>query len=134
MIDVLVDQEAVKSGAAAAGEPWRYYDLGPGYCTYDFFDQCPHRMACARCAFFRPKRSAQAQLLESKHNIVRLQQRIPLTEEERLAADNDVVALQRLIDSLANVPTPSGATPRQIAASGRRQLPVIQRDRTVSEE
>jgi integrase len=45
MVEVLIDQEAVRSGTAAAGEPWRFYDLGHGYCTYDFFDQCPHRVA-----------------------------------------------------------------------------------------
>jgi integrase len=32
-IEVLVDRDAVTSGAAAAGEPWQYYDLGHGYCT-----------------------------------------------------------------------------------------------------
>jgi hypothetical protein len=41
-IEVLIDRDAVASGAAAAGEPWRLYDLGHGYCTYDFFDRCPH--------------------------------------------------------------------------------------------
>jgi integrase len=40
-IEVLIDQDAVRAGVAA-GEPWRFYDLGHGYCTYDFFDQCPH--------------------------------------------------------------------------------------------
>ena len=42
-IDVLIDQEAVER--VGGNVPW-YYDLGHGYCTYDFFDQCPHRMAC----------------------------------------------------------------------------------------
>ena len=42
-IEVLVDRDAVTSGAAAAGEPWQYYDMGHGYCTYTFFEQCPHR-------------------------------------------------------------------------------------------
>jgi hypothetical protein len=51
-IEVLVDREAVVSGAAADGEPWQHYDLGHGYCTYTFFEQCPHRMACARCDFY----------------------------------------------------------------------------------
>src|SRR6266496_349132 len=46
-IEVLIDQEAILSGAAMDGEPWKFYDLGHGYCTYDFFEQCPHRMACA---------------------------------------------------------------------------------------
>jgi integrase len=45
MIDVLIDREAVKSGVATKGEPWQYYDLGHGYCTYDFFEQCVHRLA-----------------------------------------------------------------------------------------
>jgi len=62
-IDVLIDQQAIVSGDAAKGLPWRYVDLGHGYCTYDFFDQCPHRMACAKCAFYRPK-SAVIPLLE----------------------------------------------------------------------
>jgi hypothetical protein len=31
LIEVLVDREAVTSGAAAAGQPWQFYDLGHGY-------------------------------------------------------------------------------------------------------
>ena len=53
-IEVLIDQ-AVQAGAVTVGEPWKYYDLGHGLCTYDFFDQCAHRMACAKCSFYRPK-------------------------------------------------------------------------------
>ncbi len=33
-IEVLLDRDAVASGAAAAGQPWQHYDLGHGYCTY----------------------------------------------------------------------------------------------------
>ena len=47
-IEVLVDREGVQNGAAASGQAWQYYDLGHGFCTYSFFEQCPHRMACAR--------------------------------------------------------------------------------------
>ncbi len=36
----------------ATTEPWKFYDLGHGYCTYDFFEQCQHRMACAKCDFY----------------------------------------------------------------------------------
>ncbi len=50
-IEVLVDREAVESGAAAAGEPWQHYDLGHGYCAYTFSEQCPHRRARACCNF-----------------------------------------------------------------------------------
>ena len=70
-VEVLIDQDAVRSGSAA-DEPWKHYDLGHGYCTYDFFDQCPHRMACARCAFYVPKGSSKALLLEGKANLLRL--------------------------------------------------------------
>lgn len=54
-IEVLVGRDAVASGAAASGEPWQHYDLGHGYCTYSFFEQCQHRMARARCDFYPPQ-------------------------------------------------------------------------------
>ena len=56
-VEVLIDRETVQNGAAASGTPWQYFDLGHGYCTYNFFEQCPHRMACARCDFYLPKAS-----------------------------------------------------------------------------
>ncbi|MEU8434727.1 tyrosine-type recombinase/integrase [Streptomyces sp. NPDC029216] len=62
-IEVLADRDAVTSGAAASGEPWQYYDLGHGWCTYTFFEQCQHRTACARCDFYTPKESSKGQLL-----------------------------------------------------------------------
>ena len=52
--------------------PWQFYDLGHGYCSYSFFEQCPHRMACARCDFYLPKHSGKAQLLEAKDNLQRM--------------------------------------------------------------
>jgi integrase len=113
-IEVLIDNDAVKTAAAAAGEPWRYYDLGHCFCTYEFFDQCPHRMACARCDFCVPKDSNRAQLLEAKTNILRFLQEMPLTDEERGACDGDLQALNRLIEMLSDKPTPSGQTPKQL--------------------
>jgi integrase len=125
-IEVLIDQQVVESGAAAKGEPWRFYDLGHGYCTYTFFDQCPHRMACAKCNFYRPKGSTQAQLLEGKANLLRLKQELPLLDEERAAVDDGVEAMDRLLTRLADVPTPDGGPPpRQRAGRGLRPLPVL---------
>ncbi len=123
-VEVLLDQDAVRSGAAASGEPWRFYDLGHGYCTYDFFDQCPHRMACAKCAFYRPKGSTAAQLLEGKANLLRLQQEIPLTEEERAAVDDGLAALEHLCAQLTDVPTPAGPSPppRDDRGHGKRHI------------
>jgi hypothetical protein len=37
-IEVLIDRDAVISGAATAGEPWQHYDLGHGFCSYSFFE------------------------------------------------------------------------------------------------
>ncbi|MFQ5859039.1 MAG: tyrosine-type recombinase/integrase [Anaerolineae bacterium] len=114
-IEVLIDQDAVKSAAAAAGEPWCYYDLGHGLCSYEFFEQCPHRMACPRCDFYQPKESSQGQLLEAKSNLLHLLQEMPLAEEERAAVDGDLAALDRLVARLADQPTPSGPTPKELS-------------------
>ncbi|WP_329410003.1 hypothetical protein OG563_46080 [Nocardia vinacea] len=113
-MEVLVDRDAVTSGAAANGQPWQYYDLGHGWCTYSFFEQCPHRMACARCDFYTPKASSKAQLLEAKDNLQRMLSSIPLTDDERAAVDDGQAALDRLLERLANVTTPTGQTPREI--------------------
>jgi len=113
-IEVLVDRDVVLQGNAAK-EPWRFYDLGHGYCTYDFFDQCPHRMACAKCGFYLPKESTKAHLLEGKSNLLRLRQEIPLGELELAAIDDGVAALENLVAQLENVPTPSGPTPCQLS-------------------
>jgi integrase len=112
-IEVLVDQEIVRSGRAAT-EPWKFYDLGHGYCTYDFFDQCPHRMACAKCSFYMPKPSSQVQLLQGKANLLQLRQEIPLNDSELAAVDDGVAAMEKLLEQLADVPTPAGPTPREL--------------------
>ena len=39
---------------------------------------------------------------------------IPLTEDERAAVDDGSAALDRLLDRLADIPTPAGPTPRQL--------------------
>ena len=113
-VEVLLDRDAVTSGAAATGQPWQHYDLGHGYCSYTFFEQCPHRMACARCDFYTPKDSGKAQLLEAKDNLQRMLASVPLTDDERAAVEDGQAALDSLLGRHADIPTPSGATPRQI--------------------
>ena len=125
-IEVLIDRDAVTTGAGADGEPWQHYDLGHGFCSYTFFEQCQHRMACARCDFYTPKNSTKAQLLEAKANLQRMLATIPLTDDEKAAVDDEHAALGQLIDRLADVPTPAGSTPRQIGASTTATLlPII---------
>ena len=106
-IEVLIDQDAVKSGSAATGTPWRYYELGHGWCSYEFFDQCPHRMACARCDFYVPKDSERGLWLETRDSLLKMLQEIPLSDEERAAIDGDAQALTRLLERLKEVPPPS---------------------------
>ncbi len=132
VIEVLLDRDAVRTGGAAAGVPWQYYDLGHGYCTYDFFSQCPHRMACARCDFYVPKQSAEGGLLEAKTNLQRMLVQIPLTDDERAAVEADHAAVDRLFERLADVPTPAGPTPRALAAPRLAvPLPVVPTPRSL---
>jgi integrase len=114
-VEVLIDREAVGNGAAATGAPWQYFDLGHGFCTYSFFEQCPHRMACARCDFYLPKQSTRAQLLEARGNLQRMLAQIPLTDDERAAVEDGATAVNQLIKRLHDVPTPAGPTPRDLA-------------------
>ncbi len=113
-IEVLIDRDAVAAGAPGDGQPWQHYDLGHGWCSYSFFEQCQHRMACARCDFYTPKGSTKAQLLEAKDNLQRMLAAIPLTDDERAAVDDGHTAVDALLARLADVPTPAGPTPHQI--------------------
>lgn len=129
-IEVLIDRDAVRNGTAATGTPWEFFDLGHGWCTYNFFEQCPHRMACARCDFYIPKPSAAAQLLEANTNLARMLIEIPLTDDERAAIEDGQDATRRLLERLADTPTPAGPTPRAltrpvpVAAPTRKRRPV----------
>ncbi|CAE6840479.1 tyrosine-type recombinase/integrase [Paraburkholderia aspalathi] len=112
MMNVLIDRQAIEHGHV--DEPWRYYDLGHGLCSYEFFDQCPHRMACARCDFYVPKESSRADLIQSKTGMIRMLQEIPLTDDERAAVEGDQEAVDRLLRRLETTPTPDRAdSPRR---------------------
>jgi integrase len=105
MMEVLIDRQAIDK--AQTDRPWRYYDLGHGLCSYEFFDQCPHRMACARCDFYVPKESSRGDLITSKTGMIRMLQEIPLTDDERAAVEGDKDALDRLLQRLKAAPTPN---------------------------
>jgi hypothetical protein len=124
-VEVLLDQEAVRSGAAARGEPWKYYDLGHGYCLNDFWAECKHRMACARCPFYRPKESLADQLLEGQANLLRMLEFVQLTEEEKLLVTEGIELHQSLIAQLADVPTPTGSTPREMERQPIEETAII---------
>lgn len=122
---VLVDREAIASGAVQHGEPWKYYDVGHGFCTHDFFETCPHRIACARCASYVPKASSVPQLQQAHDNLLQMRAAIPLTDAMVTAIDEGVEAITNLLETLADIPTLSGETPRQLGTSDQRQLTLI---------
>ncbi|MGO8947923.1 MAG: tyrosine-type recombinase/integrase [Ktedonobacterales bacterium] len=124
-IEVLLDQDAVRGGAAGRGEVWKYYDLGHGFCTNDFWADCKHRMACARCPFYRPKSETMEQLVDGKANLVRMLEFVALTEDEKLLVTEGIDLHQELIERLADVPTPAGPTPRELESQHQGEIQVI---------
>lgn len=123
-VEVLIDQDAVRSGTTTT-EPWKFYDLGHGYCIYDFFDQYPYRMACAKCDFYLPKESSRAQMLEAKENLLRLRQEIPLTDDELAAVQDGVAAYENLLTKLMDLPTPAGRRFGRSTAWFKSQLRLV---------
>jgi integrase len=134
-IEVLLDRDAITSGRAGTeGGPFEFYDLGHGYCSYSFFEQCPHRMACARCDFYLPKQSSETQLLEAKGGLQRMLVQIPLTDEERAAVEGDQQAVDSLIDQLSDIATPAGPTPVELKqTTGRPSSPADRDSRSCKE-
>jgi len=112
-IKVLIDKDAVESGAVANGEPWIYYFLGHGHCMNDFWSSCQHRMACAKCGFYKPLEPME-RWLETKTNILEFLQEVPLDDEEIAALEGDIVAIDALMLKNYDIPTLDGQTPRQI--------------------
>lgn len=125
LVAVLVDREAVTSGETTQGKPWKYYDVGHGYCTYDFFETCPHRVACARCTAYVPKDSSLPQFRQMRENLLRMREEVPLTDEMVAAVDEGVTAVEALLARLADTPTPSGPTPRQLGSADEREVTLI---------
>jgi len=108
MVRVLIDQEAVLSGAARDGAPCH------SYCTNAFWSTCPHRMACVGCSFNLPKTSAKAMAVEALTSVTRLLEEVPLSPDERAAAEGDMAALDGMLAKLREVPALDGRTPHEI--------------------
>jgi hypothetical protein len=65
--------------------------------------------------------------LEAKDNLQRMLASVPLTDDERAAVDDGQAALDRLLERLADVPTPAGPTPRQLGApTTATLLPIVE--------
>ncbi len=109
LIEVLLDVEALRAGE---GEGALYYELGHGLCSNPYWQKCPHRMACVRCEFYVAGEGAQ--YARAKKGVRRMLEQIPLTDEERRAAEGDERALNELLAKNADAPTPAGPTPRDL--------------------
>ena len=122
-IDVLVNREKLRGQTGAAAHGF-YYDLVHGWCTNEFFAQCPHRLACARCPFYVPKDSEEVRVLAAEGNLIRLRQDLLLTDEERLVIDGDVAAYRALRQRMWDVPTPAGPKPSELDGSSHESQQV----------
>jgi hypothetical protein len=64
--------------------------------------------------------------LEAKENLQRMLANIPLTDDQQAAVEDGQAALARLLERLIDVPTPDGATPREIGAPATASLlPIV---------
>jgi hypothetical protein len=72
------------------------------------------RTAAASVQPKAPKGSSQVQLLQGRANLLQLRQEIPLNDSELAAVDDGVAAMEKLLEQLADVPTPAGTTPREL--------------------
>lgn len=65
------------------------------------------------------------QLLEANGNLTRMLELVTLGEEERKLIEQGVALNQSLLSRLADEPTPSGPTPREMQAEKRKPLPAL---------
>ena len=115
VVQVLLDRNAIESGAAGRGEAYKFIHLGHGLCSNPYWAQCQHRMACQRCDFYVPGDSTRAQALEANTHNQRLLEQIPVTETERKALGGDQAALKLLIEASPTVePVPSQPATRPV--------------------
>ena len=71
--------------------------------------------------------AAKPLFIEGKTGLLRLKQEIPLTEAEVAAVDDGVVAFDKLLTQLVDLPTPAGPTPRQIERDAASQPTPVRR-------
>ncbi|UOR00132.1 site-specific integrase (plasmid) [Hymenobacter sp. 5317J-9] len=74
-------------------------DLGHGFCTYAFFDDCKQLRPCTNCSFYRPKTSLLSQAHEVKSQFVRMLHHLPLSKEVRQAIE-EAIALNEKMEAI----------------------------------
>ena len=125
MIEVFIDHDAVISGAAQDGAPYKYYDLGKiRHCTNPFWTTCPHRMACVGCDFnFTSDILVKGAALPAIHCPLRgSSEEVPLSPDERAAVEGDADKLDRLLVRLKDVPALDGRSSVQIKQASEQRV------------
>ena len=100
MIEVLVDVESLAQGDETA----LYYEMGHGLCANPYWHKCHYRMACVKCEMYVPGDGAQ--YVRAKEGVRHMLETIPLTEDEKQAAEGDEEALKKIVEKKANIPMP----------------------------
>jgi hypothetical protein len=68
-------------------------------------------MACVRCPMYVP--GEEAQYVRAKKGIRRMLETVPMTEEEKRAAEGDEQALKELLNKDSEIPMPAGSVSRK---------------------
>jgi integrase len=118
-VEVLLDVEALTSGENGQA---LYYELGHGLCANPYWHKCPYRMACVKCPMYVP--GEEAQYVRAKQGVRRMLETIPLTDEERRAAQGDEEALSQLLGKSESVPVPAN-----IGAPGQTMAPLLKKNK-----
>ncbi len=115
LVPTYLDTKVITTGTAASGASWRYTEVEGGYCTNPLYDQCPHRLVCAHCGYFvSTEKVSHARRFDRDKHLLRLLQELKISAAEYEVTRNIQSAVQQLRETLADVPTPAGPTPRQL--------------------
>ncbi|MGI4736846.1 MAG: tyrosine-type recombinase/integrase [Janthinobacterium lividum] len=96
-LEQLKDPNTINGGLVTKGEPIPSVDLGHGFCTYDFYDQCRQQKPCTKCLFYKAKASRYSQVEEVTNQFLSLVQRLPLSGEVRQAVEDAIAAHETLL-------------------------------------
>ena len=95
-LEQLKNPETADSGQATEDVSASSVDLGHGFCTYDFYDQCGQRKPCDKCSFYKPKPSLYSPLQEVKSQLLHMLHHLPLSKELRQAVEQAIAANETL--------------------------------------
>jgi len=107
--------------AEARGEPHIFFQLDEqSYCGNPAWHACPHRLACQRCPMFVGPGIAKE--IAAREGIIRMLADVPMTPEEKAAAEGDLASLTEMIALKKNRPTPAVPSGKYVFNPSARAL------------